>query len=1368
MRDKIKIHFVKLLLCIIAIWLNYGFLSAQPQNELGTPFIKNYTPKEYKGFSQIFGVAQDTNGVVYFTGNGITEYDGKTWRKIPPLGTLTLSITQGEDGRMYIGGMDDLGYLEPDSIGQQQFISLKKLIPESDQNFGELKQVVALGDNIYFASKIGYLFKYDSKEKKIHTWKKETFYSLLGKINNELFLKVPEKGVCKIVGNEFQKIPDGEFFIDISLTKILPYKENQFIICTKNKGLFIYQNNEFIPFKTEADKLLKTWIYKAEILPDMTYVFSIMGKGILILNQEGKWIYHLGKSNGLQDDIILSIHSSPSGALWLGYNTGLGQISILSSFSNFRNDENSKQLFVEDIIRFKNKLYVASGGINGFLYLDKKEQIFRKVKNMPEGQAMSFSQVSKFLHGVGTRGVYQIKKDIAILFYQANKLGYVIASEHESKVNDNFLFHGFQKGLAIFYKKNGQWFSSGKSKEMPSNITIRSFLENQPGQLWMGTENQGLWRLDYEIDSLNDKLIITDVSSFSEGIEKVDLKSTKVYAINDKATFTGAGGIFNFDKTKNKLVPDLRFPLPTPNADIQQVILAENNKGDVYAHFSFFNGTAEMGVYRQQPDGNYILDKKPFLQLPKEELLNIFKIYPENNGIVWIGGQGGLFRFDEQKEIIPNSFPIKIRSVHVGKDSLMYLGHGKAVAPTLKYAQNDIRFHYLATNININGKNQYQTQLEGFDDAWSDWNTKTERVYTNIPEGNYIFKVRGKSPSGVLGKETSYTFNIMPPWWRTWWAYLGYLFMGISSLTIFSRWRNRRLRQQRENLQQIVKERTKEIEQRMEELSAINNLQEGLVALMNIEDIYQLVGKQIQNLFKANIAYIAMVDREEQVIRFPYGYGDDFSDMKLGEGLTSKILSTGKPLLINHEASKTYQKLGIEETGKDAASFLGVPIVLGKRVIGVMSVQSTTQTNRFGKTDERLLNTIASQVGVALHNAHLFEEAEIARKFAEEASEAKSTFLSTVSHELRTPLTSVIGFAKIIKKRLVERILPYVQSEEKKTHRAIKQVTQNLDVVISEGERLTTLINTVLDLAKIEAGRLDWNMEMTPIEEVIKQATAATSSLFEQKSLPLKLEIEEHLPLINGDKDRLVQVVINLISNAVKFTDEGDVRVKAFQKNDSIIVSVKDSGIGISKEDLPKVFEKFKQVGNTLTDKPKGTGLGLPICKEIIEHHKGEIWVESEFGEGSTFMFSIPLNAEEIIEEKPKDLLVENKNEKVSKNNAKTILVIDDEPSIRSLLRQEISEVGYQVREAVNGKEGLNSIREEKPDLVILDIMMPEMNGFDVAAILKNDPETQRIPIIVVSIVEDQERINRLGVDGYLTKPIDIGRLLKEINILLK
>jgi signal transduction histidine kinase/DNA-binding response OmpR family regulator len=422
------------------------------------------------------------------------------------------------------------------------------------------------------------------------------------------------------------------------------------------------------------------------------------------------------------------------------------------------------------------------------------------------------------------------------------------------------------------------------------------------------------------------------------------------------------------------------------------------------------------------------------------------------------------------------------------------------------------------------------------------------------------------------------------------------------------------------------------------------------------------------------------------------------------------------------------------------------------------------------------LSTVASAVGVALHNAKLFEEAGHARAAAEEADAAKSSFLSTVSHELRTPLTSVLGFAKIIRRRLEERLFPLISEEDRKIAQAKRQVIENLDVVVSEGERLTKLIDDVLDLAKIEAGKFTWNMASVSVTDVIDRATAATASLFEAKKLNLRRTIEPDLPTITGDQDRLIQVVINLISNAVKFTDEGSITCSVHRKGDELVMSVADSGIGIAPADQPKVFEKFKQVGDTLTDKPKGTGLGLPICKEIVEYHGGQIWVESVPGKGSTFSFTLPIGERsaqlELLPVRRSvdiEALVRQLRERVATHQPrdKSVLVVDDDPNIRSLLQQELTEAGYVVRLAEDGRKALSLIREEIPGLVILDVMMPEMNGFDVAAVMKNDPATMDIPIIILSIVEDKERGFRLGVDRYLTKPIDTASLFHEVDALL-
>jgi PAS domain S-box-containing protein len=412
-------------------------------------------------------------------------------------------------------------------------------------------------------------------------------------------------------------------------------------------------------------------------------------------------------------------------------------------------------------------------------------------------------------------------------------------------------------------------------------------------------------------------------------------------------------------------------------------------------------------------------------------------------------------------------------------------------------------------------------------------------------------------------------------------------------------------------------------------------------------------------------------------------------------------------------------------------------------------------------------NEIPSIIGAVTLIGDITAEKEIDRM--------KTEFLSTVSHELRTPLTSVYGFAKITKQKLEDDIFPQVKIEDRKTEKTIRQVGENINIIVSEGERLTELINDVLDLAKMEAGKIELRMGPISIPMVIEKAIFATSSLFEQKGLKLIQDIDKELPEVIGNRDRLIQVLINLISNAVKFTEKGSVTCRALKTGSEIMISVIDTGVGITREDQKKIFEKFRQAGDTLVNKPRGTGLGLAICKQIVNRHEGRIWVESTIDKGSNFSFTIPISKEADVGIKriDADILIRQLKEHMktvsssSPNDKKTILVVDDEANIRELLRQELDTKGYRVREAKDGMDAVTQVKKERPDLIILDIKMPNLNGFDVTAVLKNDPNTMDIPIMVLSIVEDKERGYRLGVDRYYTKPVDTDELLKDVGVLI-
>jgi signal transduction histidine kinase/CheY-like chemotaxis protein len=380
--------------------------------------------------------------------------------------------------------------------------------------------------------------------------------------------------------------------------------------------------------------------------------------------------------------------------------------------------------------------------------------------------------------------------------------------------------------------------------------------------------------------------------------------------------------------------------------------------------------------------------------------------------------------------------------------------------------------------------------------------------------------------------------------------------------------------------------------------------------------------------------------------------------------------------------------------------------------------------------------------------------------------EMKSTFLSSVSHELRTPLTSILGFAEMIQMKLDAVLLPLLREkagQDPKVNRAAHKVRRNIAIIASESQRLTNLINDVLDLSKMEAGRVEWRMATLDVGELLERCAQATGSLFARRPYALEVDVPEDLPPVRGDRDRLLQVAINLVSNAVKFTPDGSVALRARREGDAIRVSVLDTGVGIAPGDLDSVFEKFRQVGDTLTDKPVGTGLGLPICREIVEHHGGRIWAESEPGQGSTFHFLLPVAQAAL----GLEAAAERGAAAATSGNGRLVLVAEDEPVTREMLRELLEDAGYSVAEASDGLEALESVRARRPDAIVMDVRMPHMDGLDAARALKGNPAWAGVPILGLSTLDDPGAGRAAGIDAYLTKPVDAATLRRALERLL-
>jgi len=376
-------------------------------------------------------------------------------------------------------------------------------------------------------------------------------------------------------------------------------------------------------------------------------------------------------------------------------------------------------------------------------------------------------------------------------------------------------------------------------------------------------------------------------------------------------------------------------------------------------------------------------------------------------------------------------------------------------------------------------------------------------------------------------------------------------------------------------------------------------------------------------------------------------------------------------------------------------------------------------------------------------------ELEVKRNQVEEANRLKSEFLSNMSHELRTPLNSIMALSHVL----------IMQAKEKLT----EEENNYLEIVERNGKRLLALINDILDLSKIEAGRMDVNLTPFSLNAMLNNIKDSLLPLAKQKDLALKLIIPDDLPKIKTDEAKLYKVLQNIINNAVKFTEKGRIDINTSFDNKNVYIDVKDTGIGISKINIPHIFDEFRQIDGSTSRQFEGTGLGLAIANKMIKILGGSINVKSILGEGSLFSVTIPFkkNAEIGGSE------VHNIQEIqpfISEPEKKIVLVVDDSSKMINTISEFLNSSGYKVINATSGKMAIELAEKHHPFAITLDIVMPEMDGWEVLQLLKANSKTKDIPVIVVSVSDDRDTGFALGAVGYIQKPVDKNMLISEIN----
>jgi len=390
------------------------------------------------------------------------------------------------------------------------------------------------------------------------------------------------------------------------------------------------------------------------------------------------------------------------------------------------------------------------------------------------------------------------------------------------------------------------------------------------------------------------------------------------------------------------------------------------------------------------------------------------------------------------------------------------------------------------------------------------------------------------------------------------------------------------------------------------------------------------------------------------------------------------------------------------------------------------------------KVAERTAELLKARNELEQHSIALLEaknQAELAQQFAEQANLSKSQFLANMSHELRTPLNAIIGYSEML--------------EEDAEDLGEEGFVSDLQKIQTAGKHLLGLVNDVLDISKIEAGKMDLHFETFNVAHVISEITSTVRPAIENKENTLQVVIDDNLAEMYTDITKLHQMLLNLLSNAAKFTEKGTIKLDVKHDGEWINFCVTDNGIGMTREQQHKLFKPFTQADSSTTRCYGGTGLGLAITKQFAQMVGGTIWVESEFGHGSTFMLSLPVQAKATPTEK-----LEHSSEPDSSSAESIILIVDDDPMVCKLLEVDLGDLGYAVAMAANGDQGIEFAHKLRPDCIILDINMPGKNGWQVLSTLKHDSLLCNIPVIMTSIDMDKQKAHAMGAIDCIDKKV--------------
>ena len=744
------------------------------QNTIGLPDVVNYSKQSYSAGLQNWDIKQDKNGIIYLANNeGLLSFDGKNWSLYPlPNKTIVRSVEIGFDNRVYVGGQDELGYFSPASNGVLQYHSLTQFIPAKDKSFGDVWDIVAFQKNIFFRSN-NKIFRLNNTT--ITTYKAISEWSYMAESNGKLYAHDYKTGLLNFKNDTWSPLPvKNELPLNYPVTAVLPVNKDSSLVTTLKNGLYLLSNNNLTKIQSVNNNLFETErIYSATVINDKWIALATNSSGVLITDFNGNIVQRFSRTEGLQNNNVLSIFLDTQQNLWLGLDNGIDLIAYNSAIKEINPQLQTGSGYTAII--HNNQLFLGtSSGLYNVPLQQTDDISFSKgnfsLVNNTKGQVWGLTIINNQLLLGHHEGAFVINNNNAQNISPLNGFWNFIPLSNTFPSSQ--IVAGNYKGLILFDYKNNQFI---EGSEVPGfNESSRFIAIDNDDNIWVSHPYHGVYKVSRKNDGSYTTETYTDKNGLPSGL------NNHVYKVKNEVLIATEKGVYNYNKEKDIFEPVTFYRKLLGEQSIRY--LKDDEAGNVW--FIHEKSLGLIDMTGKEPAVIYLPE------LNRKMLSGFEFIYPVNEKNIFLGGEKGFYHinYEKYKQTVPK-LAVRIRNVRISssEDSVLFGGYFKNInekqiqdadnIPAIKNKWKTIRLEFSSPPFGYQSNLEYSFRLKGYDENWSEWGKRTEKEYTNLSAGSYMFEVKTRNNLGNESDVANYSFKILPPWYKTTLAYIFYLLL---------------------------------------------------------------------------------------------------------------------------------------------------------------------------------------------------------------------------------------------------------------------------------------------------------------------------------------------------------------------------------------------------------------------------------------------------------------------------------------------------------------------------------------------------------------------------------------------------------------